>query len=242
VFHVTGSYLQDWLLYDTDFNWRVLAGEGGELRAVADIGTHWIDLVTSITGLTVESVCADLATFHPVRRRPAGEVETFTGKSGSRDKPETTPVAISTDDYGAILFRFTNGARGTMWVSQVTAGRKNTVRYELAGRSRALAWNSETPDELWVGRREAANELLPRDPSLLSDAVRPYANYPGGHNEGFPDTFKQLFRAFYGYVGAGDFAAQPPFPTFDDGHREVAVCEAILASHRERRWLDVAAG
>jgi predicted dehydrogenase len=237
VLAVNGSYVQDWLLYDTDYNWRVLAESGGALRAVADIGTHWIDLVTSIGGLTVESVCADLATFHKTRHRPTGEVETFTGRLGKR--AETQPVAVTTEDYGSILFRFTNGARGSLWVSQVTAGRKNTLRWELSGTKRGLAWDSERPNELWVGRRDAGNELLPRDPSLLSDAVRPYANYPGGHNEGFPDTFKQLFRAFYGYVAAGDFSAQQPFPTFEDGHREVVLCEAIFASNREGRWVQI---
>ncbi len=237
VYHVTGSYVQDWLLHDTDFNWRVLAGEGGALRAVADIGTHWLDLVTSITGLEVEAVCADLRTFLPVRRRPRGPVQTFEGKLGAA--ADTEPVAIDTEDYGSVLLRFRGGAAGSFAVSQVSAGRKNAIRYEIAGAKGALAWDSERPNELWVGHRDRANELLPRDPALLSPAVRPFANYPGGHNEGFPDTFKQLFRAVYEYIEAGDRTAPRPFPTFRDGHREVVLCEAILQSHRERRWVDV---
>jgi predicted dehydrogenase len=237
VYAVNGSYVQDWLFHDTDYNWRVLTDQGGELRAVADIGTHWMDLLASITGLQVESVFADLNTVHKVRQRPRGEVETFSGKTVA--ELQTEPVDITTEDYGAILFRFKGGARGSLHVSQVTAGRKNCIRYEIAGSKCALAWNSESPNELWIGRRDKANESLIRDPSLVADAPRGYINYPGGHNEGFPDSFKQCFRAFYSYIAAGDFSAQPMFPTFEAGHREILLCEAILKSHREERWAEV---
>lgn len=237
IYHVTGSYAQDWLLYDTDFNWRVLPEEGGELRAVADIGTHWLDLVTSIAGLEVERVCADLRTFLPVRRRPKGSIETFQSKLNTAR--ETEPVNVTTEDYGSVLLHFRGGARGCFTVSQVTAGRKNCIRYEIAGARNALAWNSESPNDLWIGARDQANQLLVRDPALLHPPVRRFANYPGGHNEGFPDTFKQLFRAVYDYLDAGDWRAPRPFPTFQDGHREVVLCEAILQSHRQRCWIDV---
>jgi predicted dehydrogenase len=237
VYHVTGSYVQDWLLHETDFNWRVLPGEGGSLRAVADIGTHWLDLVTWMTGLEVAELCSDLRTFLPVRQRPLGSVETFRSKLGV--SAATEPVSILTEDFGSVLLRFRGGASGTMTVSQVSAGRKNCLRLEIAGSKGALAWDSERPNELWTGRRDAPNELLVRDPALLHPAVRRWADYPGGHNEGFPDTFKQLFKGFYEYIEAGDRQAQRPFPTFVDGHREALLCEAILASHRERRWAPV---
>jgi predicted dehydrogenase len=237
VLHATGSYAQDWLLRETDFNWRVLASEGGELRALADIGTHWLDLVQFITGLRITAVCADLSTVHRTRRRAAGSVETFQGNQAA--PTATAPVAIETDDAGGVLLEFENGARGTLWVSQVTAGRKNCLRFEIAGAVEALAWNSEVPNELWIGRRDSANEVLLRDPALLSPAARRATSYPGGHSEGFSDTFKQLFRAFYGYIAGGDLAAPPPFPTFADGHREIVLCEAILQSHRQRRWVAV---
>jgi len=237
VYSVCGSYVQDWLLYPTDFNWRLLPGEGGELRAVADIGTHWLDLIRFITGLDVEAVCADLKTFLPVRQRPKGEVETFKGKE--EKAVETEPVNIVTEDYGSILLRFAGGGRGVLTVSQVTAGRKNCLRYEIAGSKRSLYWNSEEPNQLWIGDRDGPNDVLIRDPALLSDSARRFANYPGGHNEGFPDSFKQLFRAFYGYIDAGDFDAPPPFPTFADGHEEVVLCEAIARSAKEQRWVEV---
>ena len=235
VHSVQGSYVQDWLLFDTDYNWRVLADEGGALRAVADIGTHWLDLVQTITGLKVEAVCADLQTIHPVRRRPKGEVQTFAGTLGQA--AELEPTEITTEDVGAVLLRFRGGARGCLWVSQATAGRKNRLSYELGGARAALAWDSERPNELWIGRRDRPNELLLKDPSLLAEAVRGFVGYPGGHNEGYPDTFKQCFRAFYDYVQAGDLAAPPTFPTFADGHDEIRLCEAILESHRTQGWV-----
>ncbi len=235
VWHVNGSYVQDWLFHETDYNWRVLAEQGGELRAVADIGTHWMDLVCTITALRAEAVFADLRTVHEVRRRPKGEVETFTGKLAR--EVETEPVAIATEDYGCILFRFRGGARGCLWVSQVAAGRKNCLRYEIAGSKCALAWNSELPNELWVGHRDRANELLVRDPALVAEVPRHFVDYPGGHNEGFPDAFKQCFRAFYDWIAAGDPSAEPLYPTFEQGHHEVVLCEAILASHRKQQWV-----
>jgi predicted dehydrogenase len=163
--------------------------------------------------------------------------------SRERERPEVgrqgEPVAIDTEDHGSVLLRFRGGATGCFSVSQVAAGRKNRLVYEVAGSRASLAWDSERPNELWLGHRDLPNAVLTRDPALLHPAVRPYASYPGGHNEGFPDTFKQLFRAFYDYVEAGDLAAPRPFPTFADGHREVLLCEAVLASHRERRWVEV---
>ncbi len=237
VLHVVGSYVQDWLLFKTDFNWRVLAEDGGELRAVADIGTHWLDLVQFITGQQIVEVCADLRTIHAKRQQPSGGAEAFSGPGSPR--VESEPVPIDTDDCGSVMLRFANGANGSLWVSQTTAGRKNCLRFEIAGAKQSLAWNSESPNELWIGHRDRANETLIRDPSLLHESARGITSYPGGHNEGFPDTFKQLFRSFYGYIAAGDFSAPSPFPTFADGHREILLCEAALRSHRERRWVSI---
>lgn len=238
VFHVRGAYVQDWLLNPDDFNWRVLASEGGDTRAVGDIGTHWLDLVGFVTGLEVESVCADLRTVHPVRQRPEGSVETFTDKTNAV-KPARTPVTITTEDYGSVLLRFKGGARGVFTVSQVTAGRKNHLTWEIAAAQGAMAWDSETPNALWTGSRQHGNESLTRDPSLLSETARAYSNYPGGHNEGFPDTFKQLYRAVYADVAAGRRSDRPLYATFADGHRELLLCEAILTSARSGGWTPV---
>ena len=152
VYSICGSYVQDWLFYPTDYNWRVLAEEGGALRAVADIGTHWLDLIQFITGLEVEAVCADLKTVHPIRQRPKGEVQTFKGKE--EQIVATESVEITTEDYGGVMLRFRGGGRGMLWTSQVTAGRKNCLRFEIAGSKQALSWCSESPNELWIGHRE----------------------------------------------------------------------------------------
>ncbi len=238
VLHITGSYVQDWLLYETDFNWRVRGEDGGSLRAVADIGTHWLDLVQFITGRKVVAVCADLQTVHRQRRSPQGGAETFSGQ-GVPSRQATESIEVTTEDAGCVMLQFDNGARGSLWVSQTTAGRKNCLRYEIAGSSKTVAWNSESPNTLWIGHRDRANETLIRDPALLGRSAAAVSNYPGGHNEGFPDTFKQLFRSFYGYIAAGSFADPAPFPTFADGHRELLLCEAVLASHRSRAWTAV---
>jgi len=237
LFHVTGSYAQDWLFHKTDFNWRVLADEGGELRAVADIGTHLLDLIGYVTGRRVEAVFADLQTVYRERLRPEGEVKTFSGKD-TQVKP-TKEIAINTEDHGSILLRFEGGAKGVMWVSQVYAGRKNSLRFEIAGSAGSCAWDSESPNSIWLGHRDKPNESLIRDPSLMSARAAEFSAYPGGHNEGFPDTFKQLFRDFYHCVEGGKVPEKPTFPTFADGHQEILLCEAILKSHRDQQWVSL---
>lgn len=237
VHHINGCYIQDWLLKTTDYNWRVLAEQGGALRAVADIGTHWLDLISWMTGLRISAVCADLFTVHPVRERPTGEVTTFSAASSAND-PKRKSVAITTDDYGAVLLQFENGARGSLHVSQVNAGRKNCLRFEVAGTNSACAWDSERPNELWLGHRDRSNELLTRDPSLLSPAAAVHAAYPGGHNEGYADTFRACFAAFYGAIQRQDFSGLS-YPNFEDGDREIRICEAILKSHQARSWVEI---
>jgi predicted dehydrogenase len=235
---VYGGYLQDWLFYPTDWNWRLEPEVGGSMRAVADIGTHWMDLLTWITGRRLTELCADLATVIPVRQRPKGPVETF--------KQSTTvasePVHMTTDDYASILLHFEGNLRGVLTVSQVSAGRKNRMWFEIDGSEGSLAWDAEQPNTLWIGRRNEANRYLIKDPALMSPQARGYAAYPGGHAEGYPDTFVQLFKDFYGYLAAGDFHAPRSFPTFETGHQEVRLCEIVAKSAQERKWLEVPRG
>jgi len=237
IYIVQGSYLQDWLLLPTDWNWRLEPELGGDVRAIADIGSHWIDLTTFITDLKIESVLADFQTFLPVRQKPARPMETFTGTL--QTAMESVEQPIHTEDYATVLIRYSGGARGVMTVSQVSAGRKNRLVYEIDGSNSSIAWDGERPNELWIGHRDRANEHLLKDPSLLLPEGRSLASYPGGHNEGFPDTFKQLYSAIYRYLAAGNFNARPDFPTFEDGHRALRVGEAILRSARESRWVNV---
>ena len=234
---VHGSYLQDWLLLPTDWNWRLEPSVGGSLRAVADIGSHWLDLITFVTGLRTTEVLADLRTFLPVRQKPAGSVQTFTGKTQSPSACLDQP--ITTEDYASILLHFENGARGVVTVSQVSAGHKNRLYFELNGSTSSLAWDSERPNELWTGHRDRANEHLLKDPSLLAPSAKALASYPGGHGEGYPDTFKQLFRKVHAYIRSGSFSTRPDFPTFADGHYALLLGEAITESARCGHWTRV---
>jgi predicted dehydrogenase len=232
---VTGRYFQDWLLLDTDWNWRLDPDRGGALRAVGDIGSHWLDLVSFITGQRITSVMADLATFIPTRRQPTGPVETF---SNERDGT-TFDREIATEDVATILLRFENGARGSVAISQLSPGRKNSLQYEIDGSQAAAFWDSEQPDQMWIGHRERPNEILIRNPALMGAAGQAAASLPGGHVEGFADTFKALFRAIYVDVGAGSPSDRPTYPTFADGHDEMLVNEAVAASSRSGTWADV---
>lgn len=236
---VNGSYLQDWLFYPTDYNWRLEPDKSGDSRAVADIGSHWMDNVEFITGQKVVKLCADFATFFPVRKKPLKPVETYSGKLLTPEDYQDIP--INTEDYASVLLRFENGAHGTMTVNQVAAGRKNRMYIEIFGSKRAIAFDSEQPNIMWIGRRDGRNEQLIRDPSLLSNYAMELVSCPGGHNEGFPDASKQFFKKFYQYVAneGNKNNVQPPFPTFESGLRELVVCEKIVDSAKQERWLEI---
>ena len=234
IWNVHGSYLQDWLLRPTDWNWRLEPERGGELRAIGDIGSHWLDLVQFVAGSRIVEVFADLQTVIPIRRRPVGPVQTFAQTEG-----EGEDVAIATEDLAHVLLRFEGGARGAVVISQVSAGRKNMLSFELDGADAALAWNSERAEELWLGRRDRPNELLLRDPSLMKPAARETTTLPGGHAEGFAETFRELYRRVYRAVESGGPPPEPDYPTFADGHWENVLGEAIALSSRERRWIEV---
>jgi len=230
-----GSFLQDWLLHPTDWNWRLEQKLGGELRAVSDIGTHSMDLLMWLTQKKITEVCADLATMIPVRRKPRGRVETFKkADPGGYDE-----MPMTTDDYATILLHFQDGLRGVVTVSQVSAGHKAKLSFGIDGSEGSLWWNAENPNELWIGRRDSANGSMIKDPALMTPEARPYAVYPGGHTEGYPDTFMQLFRDFYEYIDNGDLSAPRKFPTFETGHDEMLLCDAILKSSQEKSWQDV---
>ncbi|MDJ0954471.1 MAG: Gfo/Idh/MocA family oxidoreductase [Acidimicrobiia bacterium] len=233
---VSGSYLQDWLLLETDWNWRLESEKAGALRAVADIGSHWLDLARFITGANVTEVMADLHTFVKVRKHPAGPVETF---AVGGDDEELIAEAMESDDGAGILLRFDNGARGVVTISQVSAGRKNSVSIEVDGSDSALSWFSENPDHLWIGHRGRPNEILQRDPSLASPDAARVIGYPGGHVEGYPDTFRALFAEVYADVAAGGPSAAPTYPTFADGHDALLVTEAVARSSEEQRWIRI---
>lgn len=231
---VTGHYHQDWLAKPTDWNWRLEKEEGGELRSVGDIGTHWVDLTTFITGVKVKTVMAELATFIAERQKPKGPVETFSGSSG-----ETETVTVGTDDAATILIRFADGAKGVMSTSQINVGRKNSLTWDIAGSTSSAAWSSETPDHLFVGHRDRANETLMRDFTLMNPTGTAAASLPPGHVEGFADSFFNFFRAVYADVASGGRGENSTWATFADGHHEMLFCDAVLMSAREGRWVEL---
>lgn len=235
---IHGAYLQDWLYLKSDWNWRLVPEQGGDLRVVADIGTHWMDLVTYITGRKITAVMADFSTVHPTRLQPAGEVKTFDGKIETNRS--TNDVPIKTEDVALILFRFDNGALGNVTLSQVCAGRKNYFWFEISGSKSAFRWDQENPNELWIGYRDQPNQILLKDPSLFHANVRTLTGFPGGHAEGYPDTFVQVFRQFYQAVETGKMPETGRFATFEDGHHEMLLCKAIQRSAVQKRWVEVA--
>ncbi|MCL5036204.1 MAG: Gfo/Idh/MocA family oxidoreductase [Chloroflexi bacterium] len=233
-FLVHGSYLQDWLLYRGDYNWRLDVGAGGRMRAVGDIGSHWADLVTRITGLVLETVCSDLGTFHKERLKPAGISPTFEKSK----KSEAEPFPVETEDYGGVLVRFKGGARGIFYVSQVSAGRKNRLTFEIDGSLGSIAWNQERPEELFLGRRDGPNKVLLKSQELLSENAAKLAHYPGGHPEGYPDAFKNLFISVYSAIREGKHR-EDDYPTFRNGLNSLLLGEAILKSHETGGWEEV---
>jgi predicted dehydrogenase len=238
---VQGTYSQDWMLYESDWNWRVDPKVSGPSRVMADIGSHFFDMAEHVTGLKVSAVCSDLQIFYPTRKQPKSGGESFSGKLGSAGETVDTPIV--TEDFGATLFRMAqNGierARGAMTASQVSAGRKNGLVLEIYGTKGGASWRQERPEELWLGHRDAPNQVLMKDPSLLDKKAAAYADYPGGHAEGYPDTHKQLYRRFYASIA--DPSLTPDYPQFADGLRQMKILDAELASHKSRAWMDVPA-
>jgi predicted dehydrogenase len=234
---IQGGYVQDWLTFPTDWNWRLEARQGGAMRAVADVGSHWMDMITWITGLEVAEVLADSVTFIPTRYKPRVEVETFQTKLLQPEDVET--VKINTEDCANVLLIFEGGARASMTVSQISPGRKNQLWWEINGSKASLRWEQENPNQLWFGYREQPNAVLVKDPSLMQASERPFASYPGGHAEGYPDTFFQLFQTVYSALRDGTPLDAERVPKFSDGHREMILCDAIQESARKRKWIKV---
>jgi len=233
---VQGTYSQDWMLYESDWNWRVDPKVSGPSRVMADIGSHFFDMAEHVSGLKVTEVCSDLQIFYPTRKQPKGGGESFSGKLGVAG--ETVDTKVVTEDFGATMFRM-GRARGTMTASQVSAGRKNGLVMEIYGTKGGVSWSQERPEELWLGHRDAPNQILMKDPSLLDEKARAFADYPGGHAEGYPDTHKQLYRRFYASIA--DPTLTPDYPLFADGLRQMKILDAELASHKSRAWVSVPA-
>lgn len=232
---VQGTYSQDWLLYETDWSWRLDSKENGKLRVMGDIGTHWMDMIQHLTGLSISAVCGDLATFYKTRKRPKGSVETFSGKKGGATDYESVP--IDTEDFGMVMLRLGEKTRGAFTVSQMSAGRKNHFAFEIFGTKAGAAWNQEQPDSLWIGHRNEPNQVLIKDPSLMYPKAASFADLPGGHSEGYDDSHKQVFKRFYARVADPSVAVD--YPTFEDGLRGMILLEKVSESAAKRAWVEV---
>jgi predicted dehydrogenase len=232
VHFVHGAYLQDWLLESTDFSWRLEPEKGGESSAVGDIGSHWCDLVQHVTGRRIVEVLADLTTVVDTRLKPSASPEAF-ARSGAGAREA---VRVRSEDLATILLRFDDGSKGSVSVGQVCAGHKNGLWFEVNGRQASLRWEQERQNELWIGRRDAANAVLAKDPSLLAPGARAYAHLPGGHQEGWADAFCNVMRDIYGFIAAGKAPGEPrppAFATFEDGYHSACLVHAVLESYRQ---------
>jgi predicted dehydrogenase len=233
---IHGAYLQDWLLEDTDYSWRLDPAQG-QSSAMADIGSHWCDLAQHVSGQRIDAVLANLATVVPTRVKPAASVQAFATGAGAG-----TRVPIAMEDLATILLRFSSGATGVVTVGQVCAGHKNDLWLEVCGRAGSIRWAQEAQNALWIGARRRGNTVLAKDPSLvLPDAAR-YVRLPGGHQEGWSDAFFNVMRDIYMVIAErGARAAVPPttLATFDDGVASACVVEAVLRSHRQGGWTAV---
>lgn len=238
LFSAYGGYHQDWMLLETDFNWRVDAQQGGVSRALADIGSHWCDTVQFVTGRRIVEVMADLAIVWPTRKASVAAEATF---SEQRLDAQYQDIPVTTEDAGSVLFRFDDGSKGCFSVSQVSAGRKNHLSFEISGSQCALSWDQETPQQLWVGHRQQANQILTDDPGLMNADVAASAHFPGGHIEGWPDAFKNMMLQFYQAVQTGQMPAPQArrFASFKDGADVMYIIDAIIKSHQQQRWVSV---
>jgi predicted dehydrogenase len=232
IVHVQGHFFQDWLLQPTDYNWRVLASEGGKLRAVGDIGTHWIDALSFILGDRIESVFATLGRAHEKRFRPKGEVQSF----AKADPKTMTPYKVDTEDFGSVLMRYRKGVHANLSVSQVAAGWKCSLYLGIYGTEGSVRWDLQQPNELTVGRRDEPNQVLQRATAGFDKDIAGFTDYPGGHAEGFSDAHKMQYRAVYQHIASGR-KGTPLFATAADGHEEIRVCEAIVKSDAAQRWV-----
>jgi predicted dehydrogenase len=239
LFLIHGRYLQDWLSRDSDYNWRVEAKYGGESRVVADIGSHWMHMVQTVSGKKIKSVFADMTTFYPVRKKPS--VEIATQSESELKEGEYTEIEIDTEDHATIMFKFEDGVKGVLIAAQVCPGRKQYIEWEINGSEKSMSWRGQEPNVLWIGNRSAANEIFIKDANILDENVKKYASYPAGLAEGYPDSWKNILSAVYKHISninAG-IDTVPEYPTFEDGYKIQLLIDSVLQSAENNKWIDI---
>jgi len=225
---VTGYYLQDWMLYDTDYSWRLIVEESGKTRVIADIGSHWIDTVEYMTGLEVEEVFADFKIVYETRKKAVGHIESFSTERAS----EYEEIAIDTEDIATLLIRFNNGAVGNAIFSQSIAGKKNNIEVLIAGTEASAEWSLSNHSDVTIGHRFTPNETVTKDFVMMKELSSTF-DYPAGHTEGYADAFKQNFKQIYNGNPLGLYA------TFYDGLRQMIINEKIYESAKTEKWVKI---
>ncbi len=233
IFTVHGSYLQDWLLFDTDYSWRVDAEIGGAARVLADLGSHWLDLAQYVTGKRIVAVIGDLQTFLPVRQKSVSTVGTF-GKSST---PRFVNVRVGTEDYASILIRFHDDTRGALTLSNVSAGSKNRLLLQIDGSKGSAAWDQERPESPWLGYRDRANKLPPKAKAAKSKTGS-YDHFPAGDGDAWLVGIDNFMVEVYQYIKKGKKPGRDTadFATFQVGFEAAVMVDRIMASNRQGRW------
>ena len=231
---ITGQYQQDWLMYDTDYSWRLEPEVAGNSCAVADIGSHWMDIIQHITGHKITAVMGDLVTVIPVRKKPAQQNETF------RDTIEGDyiEVEVKNEEYAAVMFKTDKGATGVFHVSELAPGHGCYFGFEINGSKESYSWNQEQNDRMWIGRRGGDNSVIIRNPNTISPEAKPYTSLAMGHPEGWNDAFKGNIYAFYKYIADG-CKGERIFSTLEDAAYVVKLTEAIVESSKTKQWINI---
>ena len=227
---LTGGYQQDWLLTPDDVNWRVDAALGGPSRAFADIGSHWCDMVEFVSGDRIARLLARTVTAVPERAAVSSPVAFSPPAEGGGERR-----AVDTEDAAFLLLETAGGAFGSMLVSQISAGRKNHLWFELNGAQASVVFDQEQAETLWLGRRDRA-ETIYRDAAYLAPDAARLSWLPAGHAQGYDDCFDLFVADAYAAIGG-----QPPpgLPLIGDGVRAARITDAVLASARTGSWTEV---
>lgn len=219
---VVVEYPQDWLLNKIEeagakqAEWRTDPARSGIAGAVGDIGSHCENLVSYITGLELDAICADLNTFVPGRRL---------------------------DDDGSVLLRFKNGARGVLWVSQISTGEENGLTIRVYGTKAGLEWQQEHPNWLYIKTQGGPTQIYKRGNGYLSEAATRATHLPSGHPEAFFEAFGNIYMNITDTIRARLSGREPTeleldFPTVYDGARGVKFIEKVVeSSNSAQKWV-----
>lgn len=238
-FLITAAYIQDWMMMQSDYDWRLDPVIGGRSRAIADIGSHLFDTSQYVMGKRITAVNAKLLIAHPTRLQYEK-----TGGTFSRERGELLRrVSVVNEDAASIMVEFEDGTNGLFQVSQISAGHKNDMRIRFDFERCSCEWRQEENNLLYIGRRDEPNQVKQREASALAASSKDFTELPAGHPEGWNDVLYQGIRAFYRSIETGSYKeGNVPYATVADGAWIMKIIEACLASDQCRGWVDVQTG